>query len=337
MPKFTNKILPILAVTSTLTLVGCGGGGISSTDSATNSNATGAGAVSGEVRKGRFVDSAVSGLWYETESQSGFTDANGFFNFLAGESVSFYLGETLLGTVEAKDLVTPLDMLSDEDHPDKLQNILRILQTLDADADSSNGIEITQAADAYLSQFELPLNNPSVLFQASSIVSELVTAFTNGSGLIDAVESFSHFRETLLSERRDTQGEVILDLLNTNWSAEITSTACDEDDVATLNYNFNVVGPTTIGHHRLAQDEDGSCAPAGYGILFNTYETDELFACANECTTDDLNRVIVDADDLGDVVTTITHEDGSSTITINVSYFDGEETQTSTTVLTKKS
>lgn len=341
-----KKLVTTIALASSLVLTGCGGGGgssssgdpVQSNNNSSNQNAT---QTSQQVQQGQFVDSAVSGLWYETETQSGFTDANGFFNFLAGESVSFYLGQTLLGTVDAKSLVTPLDMLSDEDHPDKLQNMLRILQTLDADADTSNGIAINQVTNDYLDQFQLPLNNPAILFQASQVVNELVAAVTNGSDLINAVDSFVHFRETLLSQRRDTQGEIVLDLLDTTWDAEISSTVCDAEETASLVYNFNILGVTTIGHHRLAEVEDEFgdfyCTSAGNGILFNTYETDELFACANECTEDDLNRVIIGEDDLGEVVTAITFNEETNVMTINTTYFDGEETQTSTTVLTKRS
>ncbi|MDX1695723.1 MAG: hypothetical protein R3208_18295, partial [Ketobacteraceae bacterium] len=231
------------------------------------------------------MDSAVSGLWYETATQSGFTDENGFFNFLAGESVSFYLGQTLLGTVDAKSLVTPLDMLSDDDHPDKLQNMLRILQTLDADADTSNGIAINQVTNDYLSQFTLPLNDPAFLFQASTAVNDLIAAVTNGSGLINAVDSFVHFRETLLSARRDTQGEIVLNFLNTTWDAKIRSSVCAADETASLVYNFNILGVTSMGQHRLVEVEDDlggiSCEAVGNGIRFNTYETDAIFACAN--------------------------------------------------------
>ncbi|MCG8670734.1 MAG: hypothetical protein MI867_15080 [Pseudomonadales bacterium] len=317
--KFSAKnIVAFVAILSSLVLSGCGA-----------------------TLQGRFVDSAVQGLWYETETQEGYTDVNGTFNFLEGESVSFYLGQTLLGTVEAKDLVTPLDMLTDEDHPDKLQNILRVLQSLDADSDSSNGIEITSEADEYLDQFTIPFNNPATIFQASSVVTDIVDAVTNGSDLISALDSFVHFRETLLAERRDTTGEIVLNLLNTTWDAEVTSTICDESETASLVYNFNIVGATTLGHHRLVETEDEfgniTCKPAGYGFLFKTYETDELFACANECTEEDLNRVIVSEDDLGDVVTTMTYNAENDSMTINVSYFDGEETQTTSTVLTKRS
>jgi hypothetical protein len=346
--KFAAKTLvSTLALVSSLALTGCGGGGGSSssgepatpTQSASSQNS--AVQSSQQVQQGQFVDSAVSGLWYETETQSGFTDENGFFNFLAGETVSFYLGQTLLGSVDAKSLVTPLDMLTDEDHPDKLQNMLRILQSLDADADTSNGIALNQVTNSYLDQFQLPLNSPAVIFEASQVVNELISAATNGSDLINAVDSFVHFRETLLSQRRDTQGEIVLDLLNTTWDGKISSTVCGEGETASLVYNFNILGITTMGHHRLSQVEDEygdvSCTGAGNAILFNTYETDELFACANECTEDDLNRVIMSEDELGDVVTTITFNRETNVMTINTSYFDGEETQTTTTVLTKRS
>lgn len=338
-----RKALTVLAMSSSLALVGCGGGGSGSGSSETSSSSKNSSTRSQEtqVMQGQFVDSAVSGLWYETETQSGFTDLDGIFNFLEGETVSFYLGQTLLGSVEAKDLVTPLDMLTTDDHPDKLQNMLRILQTLDADSDSSNGIEINTTTSDYLDQFTIPLNNPATLFQASSVVNDLVAAVTNGSDLIDAVDSFVHFRETLLSQRRDVEGEIVLDLLNTTWDAEITSTECGETETASLVYNFNIVGATTMGNHRLRQVEDEfgdvSCEPTGWGILFTTYETDEKFACANECTEDDLNRVIIGEDDLGDVVTTLTFDGEADKITIITSYFDGTETQTSTTVLTKRS
>ena len=336
-----------LALASSLVLTGCGGGGGSSSGDTATQTSSAAIEASASVSsletqpiQGQFVDSAVSGLWYETETQSGYTDENGFFFYLEGETVSFYMGQTLLGSVDAKSLVTPLDMLADDDHPDKLQNMLRILQSLDADADTSNGIALNETTNSYLDQFELPLNSPAVIFEASKVVNELVGAVTNGTNLIDAVDSFVHFRETLLSMRRDTQGEVVLDLLNTTWDAEISSTLCDGEETASVVYNFNVLGVTTMGHHRLALSEDEfgavTCKPAGSGLLFSTYETDELFACANECTAEDLNRVSISEDDLGEIVTTITYNADEATITLTESYFDGVESQTTTTVLKKR-
>lgn len=342
--KSFKSLLCCCVASLSLSLVGCGGGGGGSSSGPGSNNDSVASTSTSQqsvVQQGQFVDSAVSGLWYETETQSGYTDENGFFFYLDGETVTFYLGQTELGTVDAKSLVTPLDMLSEDDHPDKLQNMLRILQTLDADADTSNGIELNDTTNEYLDQFVLPLNNPAVVFEASAVVTEIISAVTNGSGLIDAVDSFVHFRETLLSERRDTNAPVILNLLNTTWDAEISSTACDASETTTLVYNFNILGVTSMGNHRLelVEDEFGNveCQGAGNGILFNTYETDEIFTCANECTEADLNRVIVDSDELGEVITTLSYNQDSERLTINVTYFDGEETQTTTTVLVKRS
>ena len=98
--------------------------------------------------------------------------------------------------------LTPLDLMTAIDDPDKLQNLLRTLQTLDADSDPSNGITINPTAQEYLDQFVLPLNQPAFLFEASNVVQDMIAAVTNGSDLKSAVESFIHFRETMLS----TQG-----------------------------------------------------------------------------------------------------------------------------------
>lgn len=343
------EVVPSIIKTTVLAfsisaLAACGGGGGGSSDggtqgTSTSSSAVGAesnvsnddsAAVSDNLQRGQFIDSAVSGLWYETDTLSGFTDENGFFDYLPGETVRFFLGNTLLGESDGKVEVTPLDMLVAGDHPDKLQNILRVLQTLDFDSDPSNGIEIPQTTDDYLSQFTLPLNSAAALFEASSVINDLVSAVTNGGDLKSALDSFMHFRETLLSDRRNTTGEIVLDLLNSTWDAQISSTECGATTVD-LVYSFNILGIATMGAHDLVAGDDG-CASAKTGIFFNTYETDVLFACANECTSEDLNRVIIE----DEVVTALSYDADASTMTIAVtSVTDGEST-TKTTVLTAR-
>ena len=344
------EVVPSIIKTTVLALsisalAACGGGGGgSSTDSGTQSSvsssssdldsgadvAVESGSSTDNLQRGQFLDSAVSGLWYETETLSGFTDAEGFFEFLPGETVRFFLGETLLGESDGKIEVTPLDLLTATDHPDKLQNILRVLQTIDFDSDASNGIHIPRSTDDYLSQFPLPLNSPAALFEASSVINDLVAAVTNGGNLKDALDSFMHFRETLLSDRRNTTDEVILNLLNSTWDAEISSTECGTDTAA-LVYNFNILGVATVGAHDLVMGGD-SCNAARNGIFFNTYETDELFACANECTHEDLNRVAID----GDEITTLSYDQDAEVMTIAVTTMIDGENNTKTTVLTAR-
>ena len=107
-------------------LVGCGGGGGSSNNSYS------------ATLKGSFVDSYVKGLKYETLSGiSGITDENGTFIYKSGDSVTFKIGNTLIGEVSGKNIVTPYDFGSD-----KASVIAYILQNLDSDGNVSNGIQL---------------------------------------------------------------------------------------------------------------------------------------------------------------------------------------------------
>ena len=70
----------VISCATLLLLGGCGGGGNSS-------NAVVPGVE--PVLTGYFTDSAVEGLTYKTDTQSGVTDLNGAFTYQAGETVVF--------------------------------------------------------------------------------------------------------------------------------------------------------------------------------------------------------------------------------------------------------
>ncbi len=63
---------------SFLLLSACGGGGGGSDEES--------------VLTGEFIDSAVSGIRYETATRSGSTNGDGQFEYLSGETVRFYIG-----------------------------------------------------------------------------------------------------------------------------------------------------------------------------------------------------------------------------------------------------
>lgn len=332
-------VKPLVLSVAVAALTACGGGGGSSTQS--SSSGSSPAPAPAAVMQGQFLDSAVSGLYYETDSLFGYTGLNGEFSYVPGETVRFYLGSTLLGATTAQDEVTPLDLVTGTDDPDKLQNILRTLQTIDEDSDPSNGIQINNIAQNYLDQYVLPINQPAVLFEASEVIQDMIAAVTNGTGLKDAIDSFIHFRETLLLSRRNTDETVLLNLLGTTWDAEITSTACGEDAKAKLVYSFNSLGLATTGYHRLntnLDDETGEpiCKKAGYGVLFSTYETDPLFTCANQCVDSDLNRVILDSDENGDIVIAMNYDPINQQISIRETRTNGDEEVTTTKVLTRR-
>ncbi|SDR67322.1 hypothetical protein [Christiangramia echinicola] len=115
--------------------------------------------------QGIFVDSPVSGLRYETETHSGFTDENGKYNYEEGEIVTFYIGDIMLGSAEATGELSPISIASTSNADIKtleVQNIAALLQTLDLDGNSSNGIVIDQEMVENLSITEIDFTKPIV-------------------------------------------------------------------------------------------------------------------------------------------------------------------------------
>ena len=144
-------------------LQGCGGGG---------------GSSSPRVLSGVFLDAKVAGLAYRTESQSGTTDADGRFSYLPGETVTFSLGSLELGAAAGGAEITLLDMSELSDLPsaedaienaiydnglpgplNRVINMAVLLQSLDADANLDNGIEIAEAVIGYLDETAIDLDD----------------------------------------------------------------------------------------------------------------------------------------------------------------------------------
>ena len=128
MTKIRRKIpyLTILITALSLILFGCGGGGSSTVDDGTPAIGT-----------AYYVDSAVSGIDYVCGSQEGVTGENGDFTFEVGQSCTFYLGAIPLRDIVADDLQDGSTVQETD------VNVARILQTLDADGDPTNGITIS--------------------------------------------------------------------------------------------------------------------------------------------------------------------------------------------------
>ena len=157
----------------------------------------------GLTARGQFVDSPVSGLFYRTESQEGFTDHNGYFEFREGESVSFYIGNIFLGSTEVDDIITPEDLAkkSSGELSDTAVNILRLLQTLDEDGDPSNGISIndaTQFAASQIHQNSISVTVSCAEFENNTTLMELIGQTTNIATLVDENQAVQHYQSTLV-------------------------------------------------------------------------------------------------------------------------------------------
>ena len=142
------------SVVLSLSIVGCTGDG-------GNGGGGGDGGTGGTdaTQAGVLLNGPVSGVAYETATQSGLTDIDGTFRYLEGETVRFTVGATLLGEVPGMAEVTPFDLADvdvvtgtdnilsfffGQDYSlDPVMNIAALLQTFDHDGDPTNGIEIT--------------------------------------------------------------------------------------------------------------------------------------------------------------------------------------------------
>ena len=144
---------------------------------------------------GVFLDSAVGGVDYSTSSGlGGVTDSSGTFYYNSGDQVSFTIGGISLGSVTGAAKLTPVEVMGASGTADqKVINLSRLLQTLDADGDPSNGINITAAT-------KTTLQSQSVDFDVSvdsfDNATKSVTAAV-GKTMVTATKAIKHLHSTL--------------------------------------------------------------------------------------------------------------------------------------------
>ncbi|MDY6988822.1 MAG: serine hydrolase domain-containing protein [Thermodesulfobacteriota bacterium] len=169
---------------------------------------------SNSVQEGLFVDNAVEGLFYQTASMSGRTDANGTFQYHRGNQfISFYLGPpadegVFLGTGLIQAEMSPLDLVPDSEAEkgilnNEVTNISRLLQTLDVDGDLNNNISITSDMETVLQGHTIAFDLDMAAFSAhvQPLIDELndnaVFTDTSPRALKTAAQARSHLRESL--------------------------------------------------------------------------------------------------------------------------------------------
>jgi len=177
-----------LAFSFTL-LSACGGGGEGS---------AGKPPVGATASVGVFEDATVAGISYKTETRSGTTNSAGEYDYLPGETVTFSIGGIVFGSAAAGPVVTPLSLVAgavDETDP-KVTNIVRLLLTMDADGDPSNGITISSAT-------VLAAVGQTVDFAAADFAGEtavLLAALPGTPALVDTAAAQTHFAATLAAQ-----------------------------------------------------------------------------------------------------------------------------------------
>ncbi|MET0356138.1 MAG: hypothetical protein ABW044_05130 [Cellvibrio sp.] len=144
----------------------------SAPNSSSNSSSISSSSV-GPISIGKFVDSAVGGIGYKTATQTGVTNSAGEYEYVEGETVTFFIGDLELPPVLARGVITPLNIAETDDANNPVVvNIARLLQSLDADGDPSNGISIPANAEAIAT--EVDFNVSVAAFAANSAVTTLI-------------------------------------------------------------------------------------------------------------------------------------------------------------------
>lgn len=182
-----NFLVAPAIIASALVLTGCGG----------DSDSSGGAAPSGEAggKVGVFSDSPVAGVRYRTEpgGRTGFTSAVGEYDYEDGDTVTFSIGGVNFPPVSAKGRVTPLDMGgegADLASPVVL-NVIRLLQTLDADGDPENGITISEDSSNTLADTDLAFDDPAFETQAEIALD---------AQLVSEEQAANHFKGALKDE-----------------------------------------------------------------------------------------------------------------------------------------
>ncbi|WP_394130853.1 hypothetical protein [Shewanella maritima] len=215
------------------------------------------------VLSGQFLDSAVIGIGYRTETQSGFTDENGNYDYVEGETVTFFIGDLEFPATTATGTVTPLNIAMTEDVTDNLVvNMTRLLQTLDQDDDPSNGITITETAAASAAPVDFAQDVED--FAADADV--LATVQNGGQDetvteLIPEDEAIDHLTDTIAEN--DIQVGIV-----GSWSLE------DENDLLHLVF-FN---DGTYTHMEVDQDDLEEASGMEWGTYTRDADTNRLTA-----------------------------------------------------------
>lgn len=181
-------IIRLSCLLTVMGLFGCGGGSSSS-----NTNT------------GVFVDSAVEGLNYKTDTLSGITGPNGEFQYKTGETVTFSIGDVVIGSVVGDAIISPLHLgtIFNEADPATI-NISRLLQSLDSDGNLDNGIQITTEIREEMHGRSFTFNKPTAEFEDDNIVSlfnalnaKNVFKYSGQGKLRNSLEAQAHLRQTL--------------------------------------------------------------------------------------------------------------------------------------------
>ena len=122
-----SKLASAVLIAGSIALVGCSSSGDSGGVDTS---------ISSSIGTGYYIDNAVTGVDYVCGNQSGVTGVDGNFTFEVGKDCAFSLADVMLRKVTAANLVNDAKIVENN------ITVATLLQSIDADGDLNNGIQI---------------------------------------------------------------------------------------------------------------------------------------------------------------------------------------------------
>jgi hypothetical protein len=280
----------------------------------------------GRLREGGPIQGAryVSTSKKNKTTSKGVTGADGSFKYSDGDTVTFYVGDVLLGkvVVPASGVVTPVSITKEFTQADALANMLRFLQTIDADNTPWNGIQLKEGVG---SGMQVNFNLAAKDFKVQQSLLALLASFTNSNNIPGIQAALISFRDSMLNAYNTSGTAAVLNLVNTKWNSTFTNEACSGSSTATRR--FTAIGPVYTGSYGVLPNPDGTCKKIGMALFAGFYEHDNIFSCAKGCKVTDLNKTVTLSVPYPHTVH-VAHEPNSGVITIVHEYKEGTIVET---------
>jgi hypothetical protein len=292
-----TKLLTSLILS--VSLISCGGG---SDNASTNTPVAAPATVAPTTYAGLFLDTAVEGLTFTTDSRQSKTNIDGAFTFQTNEEIVFSIGDIQFPSIPAKSFITPLDIFDTKDiNQIEVVNMLRLLQSLDIDGDPSNNIKISDAAHELAVGMTVDFSSDDFEQQVSNLVEMSGSVHKQ---LITTDMAIDHFQQTLsaidsqaISNCTSTHAKVGHSGFFETFAHNVSGKATIIDDCTIEISQFNYDGRGPIVYFYGAKDHDYAGENAfllGQELSGTVYSNDQLIIKLPEGKTlDDLTGLSV--------------------------------------------
>lgn len=233
---------------------------------------------------GVFIDSPVQGLTFMTDDTLGVTGVDGSFIYEQNQNlIEFKIGGLSLGSVSTGPQITPIDFGGSGStiYTPIVKNISALLQSLDNDANPSNGIKINAAVALQMQQGSLNLQSGTFPSDLSNLINSINTSVGSNLEFVHPNAAAEHlakslglenqleFRPTVKAGRRWEDG--LYFSYNTDGYG-------DPDG----EYTFNIMGDSVVYHFGggtayLMNMEYVGDTLYGYGNIYNYIGTDSMY------------------------------------------------------------